>query len=47
MSLYGPAEDIVFGDPNKTYYVDDTVRPDQYSDEDEVVEEVRNFLGFI
>ena len=32
--------DVLYGDPSKTYYVDDIVRPDDYSDEDEVLEEV-------
>ena len=32
--------DVLYGDPSKTYYVDDIVKPDDYSDEDEVAEEV-------
>lgn len=32
-------KDIFHGDRNKIYYVDDTVNPDEYSDEDEVAEE--------
>merc|ERR1711931_71440 len=31
-------KDILHGDPNKTYYVDDTVNPDEF-DEDEFMEE--------
>jgi len=32
-------KDVLYGDPSKTYYVDDIVKPDDYSDEDEVAEE--------
>ena len=31
-------KDILFGDPDKTYYVDDTLNPDDF-DEDELMEE--------
>ena len=35
--------DVLYGDPSKTYYVDDIVKPHDYSDEDEVAEEVIKF----
>ena len=39
-TLYIIHLDVLYGDPSKTYYVDDIVKPDDYSDEDEVAEEV-------